>query len=159
MHGNSTVTQIAVNSRSQALLWFRSFSSCRSLGVLEVRAEGSRRGFSEPGRNEMKLTKRSLILLGARAMLLCKREPRATAKAASRAKSHPARQRSGCRACTRLLDATLLKEIGGDAMMHPPKGGRAPTIHPSYHTFTRLISRMSARLGLTSPSPNPGLLQ
>ena len=104
---------------------------------LEVRAEGSRRGFSELG-NEMKLTKRSLILLGARAMLLCKTEPRATAKAASRAKSHPARQRSGCRACTRLLDATLLKEIGGDAMMHPPKGGRAapslsavPTSMPS----------------------------
>jgi hypothetical protein len=34
--------------------------------VLEVRAVGSRRGFSELG-NEMKLTKRSLILLGARA--------------------------------------------------------------------------------------------
>jgi len=68
--------------------------------LLEVRAKGSRRGFSELG-NEMKLTKRSLILLGARAMLLCKTEPRATAKAASRAKSHPARQRSGCRACTR----------------------------------------------------------
>ncbi len=49
---------------------------------LEVRAEGSRRGFSELG-NEMKLTKRSLILLGARAMLPCKPEvPRATAKAA-----------------------------------------------------------------------------
>jgi hypothetical protein len=57
---------------------------------MEVRAEGSRRGFSELG-NEMKLTKRSLILWGARAMLPCKTEPHATAKAASRAKSYPAR--------------------------------------------------------------------
>ena len=45
-------------------------------GTVEVR-EGARRGLNELG-NEMKLTKRSLILLGARAMLPDKTEPCAT---------------------------------------------------------------------------------
>ena len=74
---------------------------------MEVRAEGSRRGFSKLG-NDMKRTRPQFLpFYEARGMLPCTTEPRATAMAASRAQSHLALQRS-------------------------------PTIHPSYHMYTRL---------------------
>ena len=65
---------------------------------------------------------------------------------ASRAQSHPARQRTALwmSSLRALLDATLLKERGGDATMHPPTGGRAapslsaaPTQTPSAPSWGR----------------------
>ena len=62
--------------------------------ALEVRAEGSRRGFSKLG-NDMKRTRPQFLpFYEARGMLPCTTEPRATAMAASRAQSHLALQRS-----------------------------------------------------------------